>query len=245
MHNIKLNNDLKFICDFEVAEINAIQNAFANEYNCIQLCYYHYCKNNYEKMDEYAKKNCQFTRDLYELIELLPLINLNSTKRIIEFLQKISSYSNALSEYMCYFINTYTKKFKIEQWNISGKTMGHRATNNMNESFNRKLNSKLPKSPTIKNFIDVIKQLDQEYMNKYNNYNIDNNLVPDEFKTEIEHDEVQRFCNCIDALSNKYPFFAQMLKEEETKYFDVIDESKYKICEICIELPVYDMKHYQ
>ena len=115
----------------------------------------------------------------------------------------------------------------------------------MNESFNRKLNSKLPKSPTIKNFIDVIKQLDQEYMNKYNNYNIDNNLVPDEFKTEIEHDEVQRFCNCIDALSNKYPFFAQMLKEEETKYFDVIDESKYKICEICIELPVYDMKHYQ
>ena len=58
MHNIKLNNDLKFICDFEVAEINAIQNAFANEYNCIQLCYYHYCKNNYEKMDENAKKNC-------------------------------------------------------------------------------------------------------------------------------------------------------------------------------------------
>ena len=226
-----------------MAEIDAIQKVFVNEYKYIQLCYYHFCKNNYEKIDMFAKKSCQFTRDLYQLIELLPIINLNSAKKVILFLQTISSYSNQLSDYIYYFTNTYTKKFKIEQWNISGKTMGHRATNNMNESFNRKLNSKLPKSPTIKNYIEVITQLEHEYMNKYNNYKANENLVPNKFKDELIHQEVQRFCECIDSLCEKYPFFDQMLKKEGNRYFDVKNDTNIRTCNFKITIPSFDIKY--
>ena len=80
----------------------------------------------------------------------------SSAKRVINFLKNFSSCSEDVSKYINYFINTYTKKFQIEDWNISGKILSHRATNNSNESFNKKLNSKLSKSPSIVNFIKEI-----------------------------------------------------------------------------------------
>ena len=79
------------------------------------------------------------------------------------FIQKLSSYSQQLKEYIYYFVKTYVNKFTVEEWNISGKTLGHRATNNMNESFNKKLNSKLNKNPTMISFLNEIKKLELEY----------------------------------------------------------------------------------
>ena len=93
---------------------------------------------------------------LFQILRYLPLIEISSTKRVINFLKKFPTCSDEISTYINYFINTYTKKFQIEDWNISGKILSHRATNNSNESFNKKLNSKLSKSPSIVNFIKEI-----------------------------------------------------------------------------------------
>ena len=49
-NNIKFNENVKFICDFEIAEIKIIKNIFLrdNKYS-IQLCYFHFCTNLYER----------------------------------------------------------------------------------------------------------------------------------------------------------------------------------------------------
>ena len=239
--NIRFNCNLKIICDFENAEIKSIKNVFTNEYKDLQLCYYHYCRNTYDKLNSLAK-SCCFTKDLYQIIVLLPLINIRSAERFILFLKRISHYSFELTEFVDYFEKTYVKQYKISDWNIYGKTLGHRATNNSNESFNKKLNTKLCKSPSIEYFVNEIIKLENEFKNKYNNYLLDKNMVDKDFKNDLSHNEIQRFCNSINFLRRKYQFFESMLKEEGTVYFDVEDSSQcYVTQNFTIEIPCFDL----
>ena len=245
-NGIQLHHNVKFVCDFEMAEINAIKSVFIHEEKTIQLCYFHYCKNVNDNFGIIVAKEgfCKFTSDLFLLIKILPFINIESVKKFIKFLPKLSGYSKTANQFIDYFIKTYTMRYRIEDWNVTGKILPNRATNNANESFNRKINSKLKKSPTIVNFFQEIRKIEIEYRNKYDNLLMDNKKIKPAFLNEIDHNEIQIFQEQICKLNNNYKLFAEKIKLQGDMFFGVVSNTReHQICHFKIAIPSYNVKY--
>lgn len=236
-NGIKFNQNLKFICDFELAEINSLKKVFMIDNNSLQLCYFHFCKSLKERMCLiFTEKFCNFTQSLFEIFILLPLINIESAKKFISFLPKIKNFSDQSNQFVNYFISNYTLRYPIELWNITGKFLSHRCTNNANESFNKKINSHLCKNPTVLNFYNVVVNMENDYRNKYHNLKGNMENINPKYFNEPVHDENFRFCECIDVLY-EYPIFKRNLNSSD-KYFGVFDNIEF--FDITINIPKYE-----
>ena len=128
----RLREDVKFVCDFELSEINAIKKIFIDDKKSIQLCYFHFShtiEKNFKKI--FGNNAEEFEKDLMKIILLLPLISKESAKKFIEFLPSISNINQKINSFINYFISNYYKnEYSIDDWNISGKPFPDRATNN-------------------------------------------------------------------------------------------------------------------
>ena len=92
-NNIAFDANAKFICDFEIAEINSIKSILMKEGNTLQLCYFHFCKSMYKKLSAIlAKQECIFTRNLFDILLLLPLIKIDSAKKFIRNILSINKF---------------------------------------------------------------------------------------------------------------------------------------------------------
>ena len=247
-NGINFYPNVKFVCDFEMAEVNAIKSVFITKESTLQLCYFHYCKALKEKLGLICVKEnfCEFTHNLYIILKILPFINRNSLLKFIKFLPKLEGYSIASHQFIKYFLKTFTIRYKIEDWNVSGKIQPNRATNNANESFNRKINSKLKKSPTIINFYHEISNIEFEYRHKYENLLLDPNKIKSEFLEDIEHDEVKIFREQILKL-NAYKFFQERIKYIDDIFFGVgsnisEEQSNFSITNFKIVIPSFNIK---
>ena len=230
-YNINFNENVKFICDFESAEINAIKNIFIDENKSIQLCYFHYCKALKTKLSIFQKnEKCSYSYYLFKVLQILPFININYVKAFItKVLPKISNVSRVSKKFIHYFITTYNSRFKIEDWNVTGKILRDRATNNSNESFNKKLNANLYKNPSIMQFYNELKNLERDYRNRYENLKLDETKISSSFFDEIKHNEENHLEHYIKILSNKYPFISDVLLEANLMQYGFSDFHDIKI----------------
>ena len=79
------------------------------------------------------------------IIKILPFVSKQCAIKFIEFLPSIVSISETVEKFVSYYYKTFHEKYLIEDWNVEGKPLCDLATNNVNESFNRKLNSQIQK----------------------------------------------------------------------------------------------------
>ena len=222
---ISFLNDTKFICDFEVGEINAIKKVFLTENQTIQLCYFHFTKSIYERI-EYDP----FIYDLFNVIKLLPFIDIKTTKKFISFISTLK-ISEKVEKFISYFVDTYSNRFKIEDWNVTSKKFPNRATNNVNERFNKTLNSKIGKSPTILNFLVELTNLEYEYRLKYENLVSSHEKFESYYLNDIDRNEIiENFCNGIMKL-RKNPEFDYKVRNQEESFFGLFQDGPFETVE--------------
>ena len=138
---IVYTKDLKIItqkihCDFELALVKAIRNAFNGQIE-IKYCFYHYYKNitkNFKKYKPTNKKSIY----IYLLTLVLPFIEPNYVSNVFNKLVK-DNYTDEIKDFILYYQNYYLKENTfIEKWNYFGKKINR--TNNYCESYNNKIN---------------------------------------------------------------------------------------------------------
>ena len=227
---ISFKDDAKFVCDFEISEINAIKKVFISNNRKIQLCYFHYTKSINEKIE-----NNPFLIDLFYVLKLLPLIDIKIAQKFILFLSDLR-ISEDVERFIKYFIDTYTKRFKIEDWNITSKPLPNRATNNVNERFNSHINSKIGKSPMIQDFINTLIEIEEEFRIKYENLKA-SNTINFQFSNDIERLDIpERFCKGINNM-RKYPEFSAKLANEKESFFGMFQDGSFEIINFEISPP--------
>ena len=181
-------------------------------------------------MKKEFEKNCSYSYYLFKVLQILPFININYVKAFItKVLPKISNVSRVSKKFVHYFITTYNSRFKIEDWNVTGKILRDRATNNSNESFNKKLNANLYKNPSIMQFYNELKNLERDYRNRYENLKLDETKISSSFFDEIKHNEENHLEHYIKILSNKYPFISDVLLEANLMQYGFSDFHDIKI----------------
>ena len=233
--------NVKFVCDFEQALINAINQNFMQSKSHLQLCYFHFTQTLRKYKQEFKKNQNEFAIDLLKIIKLLPLIEINSARNFINFLSKFTGVNEELNNFINYFQETYTKTFPINLWNTTGKPMKDRVTNNANESFNKKLNNYINiHKPSLQEFFVHIQTLENGQKNRYLNYQRDEKF-PRKFLEEPFHNENSLFLFNLKKIQSKYEIFEKALKEENTLDFG-IREDPLEFCDIEVVVPVIDME---
>ena len=170
--------NVKFVSDFEFAEINAIKKIFLINSNSLQLCYFHYCQAIEKKFRKiFGFLADSFEKNLLKIIKLLPFIPKKNCIDFIQFLPSISSISEKIQNFINYFYKTFFIKYSVDYWNTEGKPLQAKATNNPNESFNKKISNKISKNPNMSQFISAIQSIENEMKNKYNNLRADTSVM--------------------------------------------------------------------
>lgn len=229
-HGIKLKNNVKFICDFEKAEINAIKDVFISENRSIQLCYFHYTQLLHKHYVIIQNKHeCKFTNYLYNILRKLPFCNIHEVNIFIKFIKNAIYVTKKAKLLINYFVRTFVQIFDINDWNVSGKILEDRATNNFNESFNKKINERLPKSPTIQNLFAEFVILENKYKNKYINYKLNESNVDKDFYKKIIHNEKKIINICMNKLFKQYPKFKEEYNQKGLINFCIFESDNFKI----------------
>ena len=82
--------------------------------------------------------------------------------------------------------------------------------------------------------------MENDYRNKYHNLKANMNNLKPKFLDEPVHNEIQRFCHCIDALC-EYSLFRSNIVGKD-KYFGVLDDLDLEFHDVRITIPVYDKR---
>lgn len=243
-NGISFMDNVKFICDFELALINAILKCLMQKSSYLQLCYFHFTQTLKKYKMEFEKNQNSFALDLIKILKILPLINITAAESFIGFISKFKIIDEVLCNFITYFQETYTKTFPIRYWNITDKPMKDRATNNANESFNKKMNSYVNiLKPSLSEFFAHIQSLENSQRNRYLNYERNPKIVKNKFYEEPNHNQITMFLFNIEKMKSKYEIFKIALKEEKVSDFGVKSEDlkNLKFKDIRIRVPVYSL----
>lgn len=239
------HNNVKFVCDFELAEVNGIKKTFLSDPNLnysLQLCYFHYCKAITKKFIKiFGNSPPKVEKELKKILLVLPLLEKEIVEDFIDFLPSITSINQNIAVFINYYIRVYVRKFSINDWNISKKPFPERATNNVNESYNRKLNCTMTKNPSVLQFYLSIQKLENESKNKFNNLKLNNSLISKDYLLTIEHNERIRFLTSLEKLRDCNEEFRNQMDLFTSDYFGIKKDLTVRenITNFVIKIPRY------
>ena len=152
-YNIKFNNDLIILCDYEINIRKAIKKIFGYD---VKGELFHFTKALFKNLVDHSLHLLYFNYDKLRIcvrylfcLSLIPIdyVILCYNKFIKRLFQKVAdelekTYGNvklAVQNYLEYFENTWFKRYKVEQWNLF---LSNIRTTNLLEGWHNKLNSK-------------------------------------------------------------------------------------------------------
>lgn len=177
-HNILVITEMEFdpitiTTDFEPSLLEAVKEQFPLSKKI--GCFFHFVYNIRKKM-HILKIERTLIDKLLNSKKFKKIIYLKKKKIIKALKKKINKIDDEKNECWIKFLNYFKKQWMkagiIELWNRTKIKKDEKLvkTNNSMENFNRKLNSKFPrKNPNIFTFIETIKNISCEYVERINN----------------------------------------------------------------------------
>ena len=170
---------IKIMCDFELGLRRAIKNSF--EDCSLQGCYFHYCKaiwNKIKKLHLFKKKLRIHMMFLSFTIKAYPFIQDGKRE---DYCAKIESFCTSLKgnyvKFNEYFVKYWKKANIFNFTELNNNTIRNR-TNNICESFHRKLNYEISHfHPKISFLIAHLKKITKKYYEDYINLIISNSNI--------------------------------------------------------------------